>query len=494
MFILALLCASPSWANNAPDLTPAQAALAAYAPTATRTIAARPPVTTERRTTLAGRTVVYRASVGEWPVRSPDGTIVGVVVTESYVVPSLAGAKRPVTIVYNGGPGASSWPLQMEGIGPQRYDASSGTFTDNPDSLLDVTDLVFVDPLGTGASFPLAGQDASAVWNTRGDARSIIGVVDGWRRANKRSDAPVYLLGESYGTLRNAAILHADAETPRLNIAGVVMLSMFLATHVDADIEAINRLPSLAAAAYAHGARRVPAASAEQAYADALRFARTQYAAALQEGSALSQEDTHAVAEAMSDQIGVPASVLEDAHLRIDRRAFAHALALPVGGTHVGSLDARIVGSKEIDGLQDPYSDPAMTLGKRSPLLMERYLSGLGYTMAGSYRPLNLSINQDWTFAAPTVSEDGSGEGVLDVVPWLVEAMTANPRLRLFTAGGYFDTVTPYALGEYQLNHSEIARSRWTAHAYPAGHGIAEDLPQRARLAADLRAFIAGAH
>ncbi|KJV35842.1 hypothetical protein VI08_06705 [Luteibacter yeojuensis] len=449
---------------------------------------ARPPVVTRHHATIAGQRVAYQAIVSEWPVPGDDGEPMGVMVTEAYLAGKQPDASRPVTFIYNGGPGSSSWSLQMEGLGPKLYQAATGAFVDNPDSLLDASDLVFIDPLGTGASFPLAGRDASPAWNTPGDAESIRSVIERWLRDNGRTTSPQFLMGESYGTMRSVAILHADAKHNALHLHGVILLSLVLKTGENDDIQAIGLLPSLAASAYVRGLRQAPAANVEDAYAQAVQFARTEYASALLEGASLSAERLHAVAQAMSAQVGISPAPLEKAHLRIDRNAFAHALLGGKANEHAGSLDTRQTGGPDLDALPAPYNDPSMTLGKRPEHAFEGYLKSLDYVAAGEYRYLNLAINRgSWFYS---VKETGDATDSLDTVPWLVDAMHAHPSLRLFTAGGYFDTNTPLGVATYQLDHADIDRSRWTAKAYAAGHGIAEDVVQRAKLAGDLRAFV----
>jgi carboxypeptidase C (cathepsin A) len=282
--------------QSLPDVTAAAAAKLAFGPTATRSLEARAPVVTMHQTTVSGRRIPYRAVVTEFPVKGEDGQPIGVIVTEAYIATGASSGSRPVTFIYNGGPGASSWSMQVEGVGPRVYQPARGSFADNPDSLIDVSDLVFIDPLGTGASFPLANRDAAPVWNTPGDARSVLDVMDQWLRANGRADSPQYLMGASYGTMRSLAVMHADAKRHALHINGIILLSLFLSLPENGDVRAIELLPSMAASAYARGLRPLPASSVADAYSQAMAFARTAYAEALLQGSGLSDERLHTVA------------------------------------------------------------------------------------------------------------------------------------------------------------------------------------------------------
>lgn len=484
---LALLASLPAFSSSSlRDIGAADAAHAAFAPTAVRSLDRRPPVQRSHRLRAGSIDLRYESIVSEWPVRSTAGETIGVVVTQAYV--ATGGAHdRPVTFVYNGGPGASSWPLHMEGFGPRAYNARRDRLEDNPDSLLDTTDLVFIDPLGTGASFPLTGRDASSVWNTPGDARVVTDVIAGWLKENGRTASPQFLLGESYGTMRSAAILHNDAQAKRLHIRGVMLLSLYLSSDDNSDIQAIDLLPTLAATAYHHHLRTLPATSAETAFTDAQAFARSTYASALLEGSALSQARLEQVASAAAAQTGIPAPTWISHRLRLSTDIVSHGFAVGAN-TRTGVLDTRQLGSTDLDRLQAPYNDPSMSLGKRSPQLMARYVATLGYTLAAPYRYLNLAINKgDWYFTAPSVGDQADR---IDTVPWLEDAMRADPHFQLFTAGGIFDATTPVASGTYLLDHADIDRTRWTARRYASGHGIAEDASQRTVLAQDLRAFI----
>ncbi|KAF1009761.1 MAG: hypothetical protein GAK28_00406 [Luteibacter sp.] len=480
LFALGTLTSLPCIAMA--DLSAAEAAKAAFAPTRTRPDVSTRCVVSDHVLDVGGRRIAYRATVAEYPVDGADGKPAGVAVTYAYVVKGDKAARRPVTFVFNGGPGASSWPLHMEGLGPKVYDATRGTLRDNPASLLDVTDLVFIDPLGTGASFPVEGGDADGFWTMEGDARFFVGLIAHWLRENGRDDSPQYVIGESYGTTRALAMLHEDQPYPRLHLSGVVLLSLFVGGIDNDDVEAMAVLPSYAATAWFHGRQDERAPSAKDAYDQALGFARTRYMGALLEGDRLTPDELHEVAVETGRRIGVSASRLEAAHLRLSADAFRDAV-LAEPGKHVGRLDTRMAVDGSLDGLPVPYDDPGMSLGRRSSVVMDDYLRSLGYAPVALYRALNLTINRQWRYGSDATHPTST-------VAYIAAAMQADPRLRLFTAGGYFDTNTPWEAGQYALSHAGVDPARWTTHAYPAGHTIGDDPTQRAALAADLRRFI----
>lgn len=478
--VCAILVLMPVAGARASERSAAEAAQAAFAPTQSRPDVGHRRATSDHVLTLDGQRIAYRAVVEETQVDGSDGKPAGVAVTYAYIARDADAARRPVTFVFNGGPGASSWPLHMEGFGPRVYDGSHGTLSDNPASLLDVTDLVFIDPVGTGASFPVEGGDAGSLWNLSGDARFFVGLIGDWLHRNGREASPQYLIGESYGTTRALAMLHEDAPYPRLHLSGVALLSMYVGGIDNDDVESMALLPSYAATAWFHHKQGMPAASASEAYDEAWRFARTTYMGALLQGDRLSAVDLHEVALATSERTGIPAERLEAMHLRLSPDAFRTGLLS--GGKRVGRLDTRMVVDDSLDKLPVPYDDPGMSLGRRPSAVMDDYLRSLGYVPALPYRALNLTINRQWRY--------GDESHPVSVVQYLAPAMTANPNLRLFTAGGYYDTNTPLEAGRYALSRAGIDMTRWTSKAYPAGHTIGDDPTQRAALATDLRHFI----
>ncbi|MET0617896.1 MAG: hypothetical protein ABWZ54_08990 [Luteibacter sp.] len=433
-----------SHAAVAGDVSAAQAAVFAFAPTTYQPARAPEHRHSERTGRIAGQSLTYAADVDEFPV-GEDGKTFGLVTTFGYTrLP--AGGDRPVVFLFNGGPGASSWSLHMEGLGPVVYDPAHDRFADNPDSLLDVADIVFIDPLGTGASAPFEGTDPQAAWSGDGDAKTIWQVVHQWLDIHHRRDASLFLLGESYGTARAAAMLHAATETDADHLEGVALLSLALGGPTDASLQARGREPSMAATAWYHHRGDVADTSGLAAYERAA---------------------THATATE-----GLPEATTFREHLLADQ------------GRIVGNLDTRVTSDSTLKPLPQPYSDPGMSLGKRPTTAMARYLASLDYRPPVAYRMLNLTINRTWHFNVPPDR--------WPFVGYLADAMRSQSRLRLFTAGGIYDLNTPAFAGTLSLRQAGMPKDRWTDKVYPAGHTIGEDLSQRPVLAADLRRFIGG--
>lgn len=461
--VLATACLLACLDATASDLSPAQAAAFAFAPTVEQ--ASRPAVhiKASRSWMTTTGSAPYEASVDEYPVTS-EGQTVGLVSTFGYTETPVQ-ASRPVVFLFNGGPGASSWSLHMEGFGPVRYDAAKDTFEDNPDALLDVADLVFIDPLGTGDSAPFTGTKPETAWGAEGDARATLSVMHQWLVDHGRQDAPVFVVGESYGTARAAAMLHFASAEEAAPVKGVALLSLALGGLPDPAKQAAGRLPSMAATAWYHHKGSADLPSGMEAY---------QHAVSAQAPSSAD----------VKQWIGVAGDDAKGAATRVPEASSFRKALLADSGKIVGSLDTRMTADHSLDALQPPYSDPGMTLGKRPSTLMARYLVSLGYRSPVAYRMLNLAINTSWNY--------GGSPDEWPFAGYVAEGMRAHPAVKLFTAGGIYDLSTPAYEGILTLRQVGVPADRWEAHIYPSGHTIGEDAAQRPVLASDLRRFITG--
>lgn len=488
--ILLAAAAVPAAAQDA-DAPMSPAFLRAMEPMVPREAATSKVVTTDHQIALNGKRIDYRAIVTEQPLPGEDGEPAVVAVTYAYVAEGLGdAATRPVLFVFNGGPGASSSPLHLRAFGPRRIvgEGADARLVDNAHSLLDVADLVFIDPPGTGASMPIEGADADSFWGVQGDAQAVIRIIDEWKRANGRTMSPTVLVGESYGTARAAAILNelhgADRELPD----AVVLLSPSLGWTSGPVVSQITTLPTYAAVAWYHEAIDRQGRDVADHFAAARRFAETEYVSALAQGPRLPAIERRQVAETLSMLIGLPADQIEEARLRVGKLDFMLSL-LGEKGLRTGQLDARVTRSIEESKLRPPFDDPSMSLGSSGPNTIERYLTDeLGYALPSPYRSLNLGINFQWNW--------GEGYGgsyrAAAFAPYLATALESDPSMRLFVAGGYYDITTPLYAGRFALDQAGVSRERYVTRGYPAGHSIFEDQTQLASLAADLRAFIRG--
>ncbi len=464
--------------------------LRAMEPMVPRDAATSAVVVTRHHTRINGRGIPYRAIVTETPLADAKGQPAVVAVSYGYVadLPGIDAAARPVAFVFNGGPGASSSPLHLHAFAPVRQAGTGDTahMERNPHSLLDVADLVFIDPPGTGASMPVKGGDPSGFFSVGGDARAVWAMIDAWKQANGRTRSPTILIGESYGTMRASAMLTEALKADRPLPQAVVLLAPSLGGDFGAIFDAVNKLPTFAAVAWYHQAVPRNGRTVAQVFDEAQAFAETDYVLARARGSRLSAAEKARVAGRLSALIGLPAAQIAAVDLHLDNYPFMLSL-LAGKGLRTGQLDARATRAISASNLRPPFDDPSMTLGVDGPAMAERYLRDqLGYTLPSPYRSLNLGINFGWTWD----KDYGGSYQMMDFGPQLARALKQSPAMRLFMAGGYYDITTPLRAGRFALEQAQIPPDRVIVKAYPAGHSIFEDEDSLAQLAADLRQLI----
>lgn len=442
-------------------------------------------VTTDHTGVFGGQSVRYSATVAETIVPGPDGAPAASIVTTTYLRQDVANRdRRPVLFAFNGGPGASSSPLHFSAFGPRRYvTAPDGRrdMGDNPFSVLDAMDLVFIDPVGTGYSRPLPGVDGQWFWSVTGDAASVQSFIAAWLKANGREGSPRFLCGESYGTTRAAQIVSMGAD---LRFDGVLLLST--TGGPDGPVwPFVVLFPTFATTAAFHGI--VPAAgrSVHQIFDEAARFARTTLRSALAKGARLTDAERERVAGEMARRIGLPASFIAGKSLRIGRDSFMLGL-LKDRGLRTGQLDTRVTGRLEdFAGRHPPYDDPSMPGAQgaaQKPTAHLYFTNELQVPAADPYRTLNLDINARWRFDSERAMKDPIG--------LVGAAMRKQPRLRLFWVGGYYDLTTPLGSGRYILERAGVPAGRLTALAVPTGHMPYDGDENLARFVAAVRRFV----
>ena len=315
--------------------------------------------TTKHTGVFGGRTVAYTATVEEHILDGSDGIPNAFLVTIAYVRDSVASvAKRPVAFVFNGGPGASSSPLHFNGIGP-RLGTRDGN-AENPNSVLDAIDLVFIDPVGTGFSRPYTTEIGKQYyWNLSGDAASVAQVIGAWLHEHNRDASPRYMIGESYGTTRIGEILRSHKE---LTFDGVVLISAVGGSENVGDLRYIKNVPSMAVGAWYH--ERVPhnGRTVDQVWAEALAFIDAEYRPALARGGSLSADQKRTVAARMSALVGLPATFIEGKNLRLSAQDWLLTV-LEDKGLRVSNQDTRATGPLVLSPEQAATSSPAEGLG-----------------------------------------------------------------------------------------------------------------------------------
>ena len=451
--------------------------------------------------TFDGQRVAYRATVRETVLENDEGTPEAVIVTTSYVK-NPRDTSRPIFFIYNGGPGSGSVWLQMGAWGPKRVAIPSDArddgappypLLDNPDSLLDVADLVFIDPPGTGFSHLTQGTDPEKYYGLRQDARAVAEVIRRWINDNGRWNSPKYLGGESYGTTRTAMVVD-ELEGGTFNdvgLNGLILVSTILDFAAREptpgnEMAYIVTLPNMAAAAYYHG--KVQASSVEAIAEEARQFAIGPFATALLKGQDLPDAERAAVRAELSRLTGLSETYLDQAYLRVTSQRFYKQLLRDRGLT-IGRLDARYTGTDFDNAGETPDNDPSFygIDAGYTAAINEWLREGLGFETDREYQSIGSEPGRNWDWSL------GGGwqrNAYLNVAPFIGKAMRENSQLRLFNAQGWYDFATPFFGAEYSLNRFGIPQDRVEFQYYDAGHMMYVRDEDRAKLSADIRAFI----
>lgn len=447
----------------------------------------------------------YRAIVEEQWLPDAGGARAASIYTITYLRSDAgsASARRPVIFAFNGGPGSSSLWLHLGLLGPVRADVGDPSkpntvapfrTLDNRDSVLDVADIVLIDPPGTGYSRILPGAKPDQFLATDTDARMTVDLMRDWLRKYGRLNSPKYIVAESYGTIRAAVVAKLLAGGPMatgrmdgITLNGVVLLGQSMDFQGDpGDRGFLTALPTLAATACHHRKSNAGCTATGQAAA-ARQFARDTLLPALYEGNHLDPAARTAAAEGLAQLIGLDRQTVLNLDLRVPAGEFAHRL-LANQGRRIGLYDARYTLPLAGAG-QDPVGDdPAM--GQYVPGFVgawaEYARSGLGIDMPIQYEAIAFAdVNSRWDY--------GSGVGVpvsRNFAQDLAVAANHNPALRVFVGSGYYDLVTTLGTAEYTLAHVAIPPERVEFHYYESGHMPYLGDATRHELAGDLRRFV----
>lgn len=468
---------------------------------------ASPAAITRHRLVLRRHVIDYTATVGATVMRNDAGAPRASVYTFAYTrrMPAKArqAGRRPVVFCFNGGPGSSALYLHFGGFGPVRGCVSGPgvglqgphACVPNEDSLLDVADLVFVDPPGTGFARMLSSDPADSALGVNADAELLAAFIRRWLSTHGRWASPLYLMGQSYGALRVAAVareLLGSVGAGQLRAAavdGLILLGQAVNLGLmQTELRHAFALPTMAALAWQHGRVSREGCSLPHVLREAHAFALARLAPALLQGSELAEPERQAVAEALAGLTGLPAARWLAAGLRLEARDCAEALLGERAGW-VSLYDGRYTQPVPTHAVDPVADDPmlAQTAVACHAALQAQLQGPLRCPVDDDYLVINFKLNAAWDWrhrepGAPTLTDFSSV---------LTSSLHRNPGLRLFVASGAFDLVTPWGAAEHLVTRPGMPRDRVQHQVYAAGHSPYLGDEARAALAGDLREFIA---
>ncbi len=481
---------------------------AAPTDTASNTVPADTTVVTHHTITVNGQVIHYTATVGKLLVRNDSDQAIGSFFYVAYTADGADLVKRPVTFLYNGGPGSSTIWLHMGSFGPVRVTTSDAGTTppapydikENPYTLLDKSDLVFVDAMATGFSRIVGKGTDKDFFGTDADINSFADFITRYVTVNNRWNSPKFLFGESYGTTRSAGL--ADALQDRgMPLNGVVLLSSYLDTFLDfpgpvfaLDLPYVLYLPTMAATAWYHDKLPNKPADLTAFLAQVRQFALTRYQQALAQGWNLSPAERDSVVALLHDYTGISADYWREADLRLTPDRFEKELLRGERRT-VGRLDARYEGIDHDAAGESPEYDAASaaTNGAFTTAFNYYIENDLHYTSPRRYLTTNYGVvGSNWD---DHHAVNGQRFDMLDVIEDLRIAVTQNPQLKIFSANGYFDFATPFFETEYAIDHMGLDPSlqkNFSYGYYQSGHMVYLHTEALAQFKRDLAAFYDG--
>lgn len=460
-------------------------------------------ISTQHVLRVNGQEIAYTAITGTMVLKASDGTTPKAsVFFVAYTRDGIEDpAQRPITFSFNGGPGSSSIWMHLGLLGPRRVRlAEDGgpisppyQLVDNAYSLLDETDLVFIDPVSTGYSRPAPGEEAKQFHGLEQDAEWMGEFIRLFTTRFQRWSSPKFLIGESYGTTRAAALSGTLQNRHSFYLNGIMLISTVLnfqgvRFNTGNDLPYILFLPTYTATAWYHGclSESLQSRPLRDLLAEVELFARTDYTLALMQGAYLSTEEQATIAKRLAAYTGLSETYISQTNLRINIYRFVKELLRSQRRT-VGRLDSRFKGiDRDAAGEHFEY-DPSYAIiqGAYAAALNDYIRRELQFTSDLPYEVLT-SLHETWDYSA-------FQNQYVNVAETLRAAMCQNPYLKVFIANGYYDFATPYFATEYTFNHLELdaeLQSNISMTYYEAGHMMYVHEPSLAQLKTNLAAFI----
>jgi carboxypeptidase C (cathepsin A) len=465
---------------------------------------------TEHTIRLGGQTIPYKATAQTILIKDEKGEPEAMIYSTAYTRTDVKDLNtRPIAFLYNGGPGSSSIWLHMGAFGPKRVVTVNAEATppapykmeDNANCLLDKADLVFIDPVGTGFSHAVGKAKDKDFWGVDQDVKSLAQFISIYVTRNNRWNSPKFLIGESYGTFRSAALGNYLQQHDSMYLNGIVLISSVLdlgtiSFYPGNDAAYIYYLPSYAATAWYHRMLKNRPDDLAAFVEAARKFAYGEYASALLKGDKLSDAEKTDVAQKLSSFTGLSTDYLMKANLRVKLGQFREELQRS-GGLVTGRLDARFSG---------PTYDPLAEMARYDP--QETAITGPFVAEFNNYVREDLKFGQGKTYEVESnvagrewdwKREGGRGEffpGAPNVEQDLVQAMISNVHLKVQIENGYFDLATPFLATEHTVDHLDLPpnlQKNIELKYYDAGHMMYLHDPDLANLKNNIANFIESA-
>jgi carboxypeptidase C (cathepsin A) len=459
-------------------------------------------VQTKHSLKIGGQEIKYTATAGTILLKLEDGTPKASIFYVAYTKDDISDAsQRPLTFSFNGGPGSSSVWLHLGLFGPRRVQmGDAGTLlpppyklVDNDVSLLDISDLVFIDPVSTGYSRAVPGETPQQFHGVTPDVESVADFIRLYTTRNKRWSSPKFLAGESYGTTRAAGLSGYLQQRYGMYLNGIVLISAILnfeTAEFDAgnDLPYILYLPTYTAIAWYH--KKLPSdlqsGDVQKAVEESRKFAVGEYADALMAGDALPAPRRAEITQKLARLSGLSPDYIDRTNLRIEIQRFTKELLRSERRT-IGRIDARFTGIDRDAAGERPEFDPSIAaiIGPYSGMLNDYVRNDLKFDSDLPYEVLTGRV-RPWNYAPYENRYVNVGET-------LRGAMTQNPFLHVFVAKGYYDLATPFFAADYTFDHLGLdptLRSHLSGAYYEAGHMMYVHPLSLHKLKADIAQFI----
>lgn len=439
-------------------------------------------VTTKHTATIKGKKIAYTAETGTMVLES-----CGEQCEIFYTAYTKDGVKdkstRPITFAYNGGPGAASSYIHFGCLGPRRVELDEkgvpitlpAKVVDNQNSILDITDLVFIDPVGTGYSRAVDESKADVYYNYDSDNECVGDFIRQYVNRNNRWGSPKYLAGESYGTTRSVGVCNYLANNCSMNVNGLMLISCVndfsaIAFGGSNELPYASFIPTYAAAAWYHGvlSQKYQDMKLEDYMDEVCSFVEKEYVPALFMGTKLSKSELESTAEKLADYIGVSKEFVIENNLRFDLEPFSKEI-LKDKKLMIGRYDERLTGPSTTGSIYDGKSDPSgSTVDTAFGDAFRKYITEeLGYQTDRNYITLSLDINNAWSFPINNIG------GYLAQEDTIRDILSKNKFLKIWVLSGYYDAATPFYGTQWQYNHvfaNDDVKERITFTHYASGH------------------------